>query len=516
MTAAAVSLEGASSQAPEQNHRRVGPSALVIFGASGDLTRRKLIPAIYNLKVRGLLPERFAVIGFANDDLDAQALRDRLRQGVGEFLPEKCDAGALDWLLDRLRYVRGEFADPGAYAQLGETIRTVGSEIGTDGNAVFYLATPPRFFAEIAQQLARAGMTAEEGGRWRRVVFEKPFGRDLDSARKLNRALGEALGEHQIYRIDHYLGKETVQNILVFRFGNGVFEPIWNERFIDHVQITVAEELGVEHRAGYYEHAGALRDMVPNHLFQLLAMTTMEPPVSFEADAVRDEKAKLLKAIPPMTAEEVLSRTVRGQYAAGTLSDGTRLPAYRSEPSVAADSGAETYVALKLSVDNWRWAGVPFYLRTGKRLARRVTEVAVQFKRAPFMLFRNTPVASLGANALVLRIQPDERIMLRFGAKVPGPELEIGNVNMEFSYESYFGRKPSTGYETLLYDCLRGDATLFQRADTVEAAWGVVTPVLDVWGALPPRGFPNYPAGSSGPPEADQLLARDGRRWREI
>ncbi len=356
-------------------------------------------------------------------------------------------------------------------------------------------------------------MTEQTNGHWRRVVIEKPFGRDLDSARALNRDIRKVLTEDQIYRIDHYLGKETVQNILVFRFSNGIFEPIWNRRYIDHVQITVAETLGVEQRGGYYDQAGALRDMVPNHILQLVTLTAMEPPVSFGADAVRDEQAKILHALQPRVPEDVLARTVRGQYGEGVV-DGSVVPAYRAEANVRPDSNTETYVACKLAIDNWRWADVPFYLRTGKRMAKRVTEVAIQFRRAPFVLFRDTSVGPLSPNLLVMHIQPDEGISLRFGAKVPGPILDLGAVNMDFRYTDYFGSEPSTGYERLLYDCMIGDATLFQRADMVEAGWAVVQPVLDVWTALPARNFPNYPAGSWGPKEADDLMARDQRQWR--
>ncbi|HEV2123125.1 MAG TPA: glucose-6-phosphate dehydrogenase, partial [Chloroflexota bacterium] len=347
---------------------------------------------------------------------------------------------------------------------------------------------------------------------WRRVIVEKPFGHDLDSARALNREISQVLNERQIYRIDHYLGKETVQNILVFRFANGIFEPIWNRRYIDHVQITVAESVGVEQRGDYYEGTGALRDMVPNHILQLISLTAMEPPISFDANDVRDEQAKVLNAISQHSPEEWLRRAVRGQYAAGIV-DGRRVPAYRSEPKVAPDSRTETFVALKLNIDNWRWAGVPFYLRTGKRLPQRVTEIAIEFRRAPFILFRNTPVNRLAPNRLVLHIQPEEGISLRFGAKVPGSTLRLGEVDMDFAYADYFGSVPSTGYERLLHDCMIGDQTLFQRADMVEAGWSVVEPILDLWQAVPPRTFPNYPSGAWGPKEADELLTRDGRQW---
>jgi glucose-6-phosphate 1-dehydrogenase len=363
-------------------------------------------------------------------------------------------------------------------------------------------------------KLGEAGLASEQDGRWRRVVIEKPFGHDLDSARALNREIMQVLREAQIYRIDHYLGKETVQNILAFRFGNGIFEPIWNRRYIDHVQVTAAEKVGVEGRGGYYDQSGALRDMVPNHLFQLITLTTMEPPISFEANAVRDEQAKILHAIQSFTPEDVLRRTVRGQYGEGRV-DGGMQRAYRDEAKVAPETATETFVALKLYVDNWRWAGVPFYLRTGKMLPKRETEVTIQFKRAPFQLFRDTPVEALTPNQLVVHIQPDEGISLSFSAKVPGPQLRLGDVNMKFAYGDYFGSTPSTGYERLLYDCMMGDATLFQRADMVEAGWSVVQPVLDVWKALPPRGFPNYAAGTWGPAEALELVSRSGRTWRD-
>jgi glucose-6-phosphate 1-dehydrogenase len=347
------------------------------------------------------------------------------------------------------------------------------------------------------------------------VIIEKPFGHDLDSARALNQHLLKVVSENQIYRIDHYLGKETVQNILAFRFANGIFEPIWNRRYIDNVQISVAETVGVEKRGDYYDKAGALRDMVPNHIMQLITLTAMEPPISFEANAVRDEQAKILHAIQPFTSEDVLSKTVRGQYGEG-VADGQRVPAYRAEPGVPPDSKTETFVAMKLLIDNWRWAGVPFFLRTGKRLASRSTHIVIEFRRAPFVLFRETQVDDLTPNQLIMHIQPEEGISLRFAAKTPGPAMRLGEVDMDFNYADYFGQTPSTGYERLLHDCMIGDPTLFQRADMVEAGWSIVTPMLDVWKALPPRNFPNYPAGKWGPKEADELLERDGRSWRNI
>jgi glucose-6-phosphate 1-dehydrogenase len=490
------------------------PCVLVIFGGSGDLAQRKLIPALYNLAEEGLLPERFAIVGVGSSDLGDAGYRERIGETVPPHLTKPCDPDRWRWFSERLHYVQADFEDQSAYAGLGQRLAAVASEFNTGPRYLFYLATPPSFFGAIIQRLGAAGLTRQDEG-WRRVIIEKPFGHDLDSARELNTAIGEVLGEDQIYRIDHYLGKETVQNILVFRFANGIFEPIWNRFYVDHVQITVAETVGVETRGRYYDRAGALRDMVPNHLFQLLSLIAMEPPNSFRADAVRDEKAKILQAVQPVGQEQVLHRAVRGQYGPGEIEGLGGVAGYRGEPEVAADSATETFVALKLLIDNWRWADIPFYLRTGKRMPGRVTEIAIQFKRAPYVLFRDTPVHHLPPNQLLIRIAPEESISLRFGAKVPGPGLRMGNVEMDFSYSDYFGSSPSTGYETLLYDAMNGDATLFQRADSVELGWRVIQPILDVWGALKPRGFPNYAAGSWGPWEADELLARDGRAWRK-
>jgi glucose-6-phosphate 1-dehydrogenase len=497
----------------ERHGRAANRCAMVIFGASGDLTKRKLVPSLYHLAKKNLLPAEFALVGCAIDDLNKDQYCDRIRADLIEFggAPEKCKF--CDWLLERLYYLRGDFNDPETFRRLRALLETVDAKHSTGGNYLYYLATSPTLFGDVVQQLGIAGLTEETDGHWRRVVIEKPFGHDLESARALNRQIGQALSERQIYRIDHYLGKETVQNILIFRFANGIFEPIWNRRYIDHVQITVAETLGVEQRGAYYDQAGALRDMVPNHILQLVTLTSMEPPISFDADAVRDEQAKILRAVQPLSPEDVLTRAIRGQYADGYV-DGQPVPAYRYEPKVDPESRSETFVALKLSIDNWRWADVPFYIRTGKRLASRMSEVAIQFRRAPFVLFRDTPVEKLAPNQLVLHIQPDEGISLRFGAKVPGIQVDIGAVNMDFRYQDYFGNEPSTGYERLLYDCMTGDATLFQRADMVEAGWSVVQPILDIWKALPPRNFPNYAAGSWGPKEADELMARDHRAWR--
>lgn len=487
---------------------------LIIFGAAGDLTKRKLIPALYNLKKAELLSDNFAVIGVARAEMDDEEFRERLRNDMNEFATEEIEAEIWSWLAERLHYLSGDFTDENTYSALKTRLDKIDAERNGRGNCIFYLATAPQYFAPVVEKLGNANLTKEEGGRFRRVVIEKPFGSDVESARQLNQELMQVLREEQIYRIDHYLGKETVQNILVFRFGNGIFEPIWNRRYIDSVQITAAEEVGVEKRGGYYEQAGALRDMVPNHLLQLVTLTAMEPPVSFKANAVRDEQAKVLHAIQCPPPDEAAGRSVRGQYGAGVI-DGESVPAYRSEPNVAPGSSVETFVALKLLIDNWRWADVPFYLRTGKRLAARDTEIAISFKRAPFMLFRDTPVDQLTSNRLVLHIQPDEGVTLRFGAKVPGPILKLGAVDMEFDYEDYFGNVSSTGYERLLHDCILGDATLFQRADQVEAGWAVVAPIQKAWASAPSPDFPNYEAGSWGPKEADELLERDGHKWEE-
>jgi len=470
------------------------PCVMVIFGASGDLTKRKLIPALYNLAKDNLLSKEFALVGVARNEMNTEQFRDMINKEIGDFATTKLDPAQWEWLSQRIHYVSGDFDDPNVYQRLSDLLSALDKQLGTRGNYFFYLATAPTFFATVVKRLGSAGLVTEDHG-WRRVIIEKPFGRDLDSARALNKEIKKVLDEKQIYRIDHYLGKETVQNILVFRFANGIFEPIWNRRYIDHIQITVSETVGVEQRGGYYETSGTLRDMVPNHIFQLISLTAMEPPVSFDADVVRDEQAKILKALSPMTDEEVLSRTVRGQYGAGEV-NGHKIANYRDEPMVAPDSKTETYVAMKLFIDNWRWADIPFYLRTGKALPKRATEIAIQFKRAPFMLFRKTAVDKLVPNRLVLHLQPDEGISLSFGAKVPGPVVQIGDVNMNFNYTDYFNATPQTGYERLLYDCMLGDATLFQRSDMVEAAWHVVAPILDVWAALPPRKFPNYPAGT--------------------
>ncbi len=499
---------------PELTRQPAGPCLMVIFGAAGDLTKRKLVPAIYNLAKAQLLPKEFAVVGIARNEMTTEVFRESLSKEINSFATERVEPALWDWLVKRIYYMPGTFNDPAAYQGLKDLLAKVDEQCGTGGNYLYYLATSPTFFSEITHQLGRAGLVTENSGQWRRVIIEKPFGRDLDSARSLNLDIAKTLRERQIFRIDHYLGKETVQNIMVFRFGNSIFEPIWNRRYIDHVQITVAETVGVEQRGLYYEESGALRDMIPNHIFQLIALIAMEPPSSFEADAVRDEKAKVLRAITPINPEDVLTSAVRGQY--GRSLDGGQLQGYRTEPNVSPESTTETYAAMKVMIDNWRWADVPFYIRTGKRMAKRVTEISIQFKRAPFHLFRKTSVEQLTPNLLVLHIQPEEGISMRFGAKIPGPTVRMGSVNMDFKYSDHFGTTPSTGYETLLHDCMKDDATLFHRADTVEVGWSVVTPILDVWKALPPRTFPNYLSGTWGPKEADELLKRDGRQWRTI
>lgn len=490
--------------------RRAPPGVLVVFGASGDLTHRKLLPALERLSRRRLLPAAFAVIGIARTEMSDDAFRDVMVEAVPGAGPGWAE------IVKNSSYITGDYAHPGTFSALAQRLGQVDEALGTGGTRTYYLATVPDVFAEVARMLGQVKLNRPaHPGATVRLVIEKPFGHDRATARQLDAALHEVFDEEQIYRIDHYLGKETVQNVMVFRFSNNIIEPLWNRHYIDHVQITAAETVGVEHRGGFYETAGALRDMVPNHLFQLLTMTAMEPPISFDADEVRNKQAEILHAIQPLTPEEVITNMVRGQYGAGEV-NGERVEGYRSEPDVNPQSNTETFVALKLQVDNWRWAGVPFYLRTGKSLAKRATEIVIQFRRTPFVLFRHTTVKNIETNRMVIHIQPDEGISLSFGAKVPGSTMRLGLVNMDFDYDTYFGTEHSTGYERLLRDCMVGDATLFQRADMVEAGWSVIQPILDVWHALPARSFPNYAAGSWGPAEADELLARDGRAWRRI
>jgi glucose-6-phosphate 1-dehydrogenase len=484
------------------------PYAVVIFGASGDLAKRKLLPALFHLAERGWLPDEFRVIGGGREPMTHEAYREKVRRDLAEFASSAPDGRLREWFDARVFSAFASAADVESYESLARQLNPAG---GAAVNALFYLAVPPSAVADIVTRLSATGLLAEAGGTWRRVIVEKPFGYDLASARTLNGQLLAHLTEHQIYRIDHYLGKETVQNLMAFRFANGIFEPIWNRRYVDHVQITVAETVGVESRGRYYDSAGALRDMVQNHLFQLLALTAMEPPISFQADVVRDERVKVLHAIHLCSPDEVQRSIVRGQYAAH---DG--VPAYRDERNVGPDSTTETYVALKLFVENWRWADVPFYLRTGKRLAARVSEIAVQFRGAPLRLFRDQAVRNVEPNTLVIRIQPEEGIALRLQAKIPGEQFRLGAVDMDFDYADYFASRPNTGYETLLHDCLMGDQTLFHRADMVEAGWTVVAPILDLVGAKPSALLHPYPAQSWGPEAADRLLKDDGRQWRAM
>ncbi|HZU31615.1 MAG TPA: glucose-6-phosphate dehydrogenase [Candidatus Angelobacter sp.] len=505
----------ASEQTPSGSPPPTGPCVMVIFGGTGDLTARKLFPALYNLAKSKLLSSDFAIVGVGRNDYSPEEYRKIMGEKLQNFATGKVEPELRDWLLERTYYVCGLFQDKQLYTNVAQVLSEADKKHNTQGNYFFYLATSPAFFGDIVDHLGESQLACEKDGHWRRVVFEKPFGSDLQSAKDLNRQVSKVLTERQIFRIDHYLGKETVQNILVFRFSNGIFEPIWNRRYIDHVQITVAETVGVEQRGGYFDMAGTLRDMVPNHLFQLVSLTTMEPPISFSSGSVHDEQSKILHAIQPFTEEDVIHCAVRGQYGNGVIK-GEKVPAYRAEDGVPPDSKTETFVAFKLKIDNWRWAGVPIYLRTGKRLAKRHTEVAVQFKRAPLVLFRDTPVNSLDANQLIIHISPDEGISMRFGAKIPGAQMKVGNVEMDFNYSDYFGVDANTGYEVLLYDGIMGDQTLYQRADMVEAGWSVVDPILDVWKALPARNFPNYAAGSWGPEEATDIIARDGRSWRKI
>jgi glucose-6-phosphate 1-dehydrogenase len=513
-----MSMTEAKSTSPAGN-RRAPPATMTIFGAAGDLTKRLVVPALYNLVRAGRLPDEFSIVGVDHNPFTTetwrQSLSDEMRnlapKGEGEFRAQEIDSRALDWITSRMRYLRGDYLDPETYGQLAAVLREQAREHGTGGNVLFYLATADRFFCPIIQQLGRAGLARQSEGAWRRVVVEKPFGHDLPSAKELNAGILKVLSEDQIYRIDHFLGKEPVRNIMVLRFANGIFEPLWRRDHIDHVQITVAEAIGVEERGRFYERTGALRDMVPNHLFQLLAMIAMEPPTCFNANSVRAKKTELFDAIRRVAPEDA----VRGQYGPGTVL-GRSVPGYRQEEDVAPGSMIETYAALKLGIDNWRWAGVPFYLRTGKRLPARWSEIAIHFRQAPYALFRDTPVSRLPANIMTLRIQPDEGLSVTFSAKRPGPEIQIDGVAMNFSYRDYFEPLAEVGYETLIYDCLLGDAMLFQRADTVEAAWCPLQGLIEAWASGPAPAFPNYAAGSTGPAEADRLIARDGRAWLPI
>jgi glucose-6-phosphate 1-dehydrogenase len=492
------------------------PSTLVLFGATGDLAHRKVVPALYQLWRTNLLPHEFVLLAVGRREYDDDALRAEFRVSLEKYsrvLP--LDEAAWRSFAARIRYLRLDFADPPGYDILATHLADIDKEQNSRGNHLYYLATQPSQFAEIVAQLGRVGLDHErhEGG-WRRVVIEKPFGHDLDSAIRLNREVGKVFRERQVYRIDHYLGKETVRNLLVFRFGNGIFEPIWNRRHIDHVQITVAESIGVENRGAFYEETGASRDFLQNHLLQLMSLVAMEPPATFDADALRDEKVKVIRAIGEMAADEIRADVIRGQYGPGWVG-AEAVHGYRNEPEVDPLSETETFIAARLEVDDWRWSGVPFYLRTGKRLPKRATEIAIQFKEVPHRLFKDS-ATDPDPNLLAIRIQPDEGIMLRFGAKVPGLGIDVRSVNMDFTYGSAFSVDSPDAYETLILDALLGDASLFTRADEVEGAWGIVTPMIDTWANDPPPDFPNYEAGTWGPDAAEELLARDGRRWRRI
>jgi glucose-6-phosphate 1-dehydrogenase len=495
--------------APARVERIPDPCVMVIFGASGDLTRRKLIPALYRLACERLLPSGFSVVGFSRTNKSTEQFRTEMREAVEYFGQKPVDERTWEEFSRTLFYLPAHVGRVEDYQRLNDTLERLDRERGTLGNRVFYLAVPP---SSVPAIVANLRVSRTKG--WARIIVEKPFGRDLESARALNRELAHAFDERQIYRIDHYLGKETVQNLLVFRFANGIFEPVWNRRYVAHVQITAAETIGVENRAGYYEESGALRDMVQNHMMQLLSLTAMEPPVTFDADSVRDEKMKVLRGIRPVPLDRLDEFVVRGQYGSGEIK-GQKVPGYRQEPGVAPDSRTETHVAMKLYVENWRWAGVPFYLRTGKRLARQATEIAIQFKQPPLLLFEGPSAAQIQPNLLIVRIQPDEAISLKFAAKLPGPSMRITEVTMDFRYAAAFGMASSNAYERLLLDCMLGDPTLFARNDAVELAWALMTPILEAWEHGPPPDFPNYPAGSWGPREADRLIAPECCGWRQ-
>jgi glucose-6-phosphate 1-dehydrogenase len=499
--------------------RTVAPCVMVIFGATGDLTHRKLIPALYNLALEQPLPAEFTTVGVARRPFTDEQFRQQALESVNSFSRRRpVNPAVWQTFSQGLFYCQAPFDEPAGYERLGALLDRLDRERGTAGNRIFYLATQPSYYPVIIDYLRASGIARRGGGEmpgWSRIIIEKPFGHDLESAQALNAELNKGFKEEQIYRIDHYLGKETVQNILVMRFGNGIFEPIWNRRYIDHVQITAAESVGLEGRAGYYEEAGALRDMIQNHMMQLLTLVSMEPPAAFMADAVRDEKVKVLRSIPALQEAELSQDAVRGQYGPG-WQGGVHVSGYREEPGVAPNSATETFVALKLHIENWRWAGVPFYLRTGKRLTKRLTEIAIQFNRPPYLLFKSMGADEMQPNVLSLRIQPNEGVALRFGAKVPGQEMQIRPVNMEFFYGRSFGVEPPEAYERLLLDCMLGDSTLFTRRDETELSWTLVDAIARAWSRLPASSIPQYEPGTAGPSEADALIERDGRTWRRL
>jgi glucose-6-phosphate 1-dehydrogenase len=498
----------------EAKQKKPDPCSIVIFGVTGDLAHRLVVPSLYNLAANDLLPDNFCIVGVARKGMSSEELTDSLIKGLHQFATRKVDDALARNLLACVTCIEADPENPASFDAMHEQLDRLEAARKTGGNRLFYLATPPNGFLPISRELGRTGMLTENGA-WRRLVVEKPFGTDLASAKALNSELLKLVDEHQIYRIDHYLGKETVQNILVLRFANGMFEPIWNRNHIDHIQITVDEKLGVGHRGSFYDATGALRDMVPNHLFQLLSLVAMEPPAKFNAHAVRSEKAEVLAAIQTQSEDEALRNSVRGQYRAGKVGD-TEIDDYRKTEDVKPGSTTETYAALKLTIDNWRWAGVPFYLRTGKALGIKRTEIAIKFKQAPFAMFRDTPVERLSQNFLIISTEPTEGIALQFNTKVPGPAIDIDGVEMKFRYKDYFQAEPSTGYETLIYDCMIGDNILFQRADSVEAGWQAVQPFLDAWKKAGAKGLKIYEPGSEGPEEASELMERDGRNWRKL
>ncbi len=493
---------------PNNSENKITSLAFVIFGVTGDLTRRKLLPALYELMKAEKLPEKLYVVGFARRDWNDEILREKLKAGIEEYARSKpIDPQILEKLLSRTHYVQSTFEDFQGYQKLGELIKSNRIQ-----NVLLYLATPPEEYLTIVEQLGKSGLSKRENG-WTRIVIEKPYGRDIESATVLEQAVHRVFSEKQVYRIDHYLGKETVQNILVFRFANAIFEPLWDRRYVDHVQITVSETVGVGTRAGYYDNAGVIRDMFQNHLLQLVTLTAMEAPVGFNADAVRDEKVKVLKALRPLKGKDAILNTYRAQYVSGTI-DGKRVPGYKDESGVPPDSVTETLLAARLYIDNWRWAGVPFYVRSGKRLPTRLTEIVIRFRQAPLSLFDWHNLAGDAPNTLVLSLQPDEGIRLEFGAKAPGPVNQIAPVNMEFNYQETFGVEPPEAYERLLLDCIQGDATLFTRSDEVLSQWAFTSNILEAWQQYPVRNLPVYEAGTWGPPGIDDFIQQDGRQWR--